>query len=280
MTIKHLAALALALILGAFGDDKPAEARGATEPKDLAGEAKRMAEAGYLRIEPGVFVMGSPPSEEGHWDDEGQREVRITRAFWLKSTEVTQGEWQAVMGSNPSHFDGCGERCPVEYVSWEDAVAYLNKLSEREGLEACYPPGGSFKGLTCRGYRLPTEAEWEYAARAGTTGARYGSLDDVAWYGATSGGKTHPVGQKAPNAWGLYDMLGNVAEWVHDWDGPHRGGSATDPTGPGDGRLRVERGGNWYNDARDVRAANRVSGGPANRSSTVGFRPARSVPHA
>ena len=220
--------------------------------------------------------MGSPNSEEDHDDDETQHSVTITRAYCMKATEVTQGEWQAVMGSNQSKFTNCGANCPVEQVSWEDAVGYANALSRREGLPECYA-GSTFTGLGCRGYRLPTEAEWEYAARAGTTGSRYGNLDSVAWYDENSGSATHPVGQKQPNAWGLYDMLGNVWEWTGDWYAAYAG-SASDPLGAGAGSIRVIRGGSWVGDARYARAANRGRGTPGNRSSILGFRLSRTAP--
>ncbi|MCC6899122.1 MAG: SUMF1/EgtB/PvdO family nonheme iron enzyme [Polyangiaceae bacterium] len=301
----------------------------------VVAAARGSAPKGYVRIEPGRFTMGSPASEPGRDDDETAHEVRITRAFYLKTTEVTQGEWKAVMGSSPSRFGSCGDDCPVEGVSWFDAVAYVNALSTREGLEACYrtsgcggTPGGgcsdwskgwcegdyrcdevTFVGLQCKGYRLPTEAEWEYAARAGTTSALYSGpltirgkndgpeLDAIAWYGGNSGVSysdawncsgwpekqfeasrcgTHPVGRKQANPWGLYDMLGNVWEWVHDWKGTYAS-SATDPTGPSAGGVRVLRGGGWYYSAGFVRAADRVDYEPGNRG-FLGLRPARSVP--
>ncbi len=236
------------------------------------------APSGFVEIPAGVFMMGSPSSEEGRYDDETQREVRITRPFWLKTTEVTQGEWESVMGSNPSHFSSCGKNCPVENVSWFDAIGYMNKLSEREGLERCYESDGRFKGLRCTGYRLPTEAEWEYAARAGTTGARYGSLDSVGWYRGNSGRRTQAVGQKTPNAWGLYDMLGNVYEWVQDWYGAYPSGAVVDPLGPYSGARRVYRGGYWDGGARYLRAAIRGDGTPGVRSNRIGFRLSRSMP--
>ena len=233
---------------------------------------------GYVRVPAGSFLMGSAADEAEFEALEGpQHRVHLGRSFWLKATPVTQGEWEAVMGANPSRFAACGADCPVEQVSWEDAVAYLNALSDREGLERCYE-GAVFKGAGCLGYRLPTEAEWEYAARAGTSGARYGELTRIAWCWESSGDRTRPVGAKAPNAWGLYDMLGNVYEWVQDWEGAYAGEEATDPVGPASGAYRVLRGGGWSGDLRDVRAAYRASAPPDHRSDLVGFRPARSIP--
>ena len=231
--------------------------------------------AGYVRIAPGTFTMGSPMGEEGHDDDETQHRVTITRGYCMKATEVTQGEWQAVMGSNPSKFTNCGANCPVEQVSWDDAVGYANALSRREGLPECYS-GSTFAGLGCTGYRLPTEAEWEYAARAGTTGARYGNLDSVAWYDQNARGTPHPVRQKQPNAWGLYDMLGNVWEWTGDWNDAYPA-TVTDPTGPARGPSRVFRGGSWYNFARCARAAFRYYDSPGNRGNNLGFRLVRTA---
>ena len=197
------------------------------------------------------------------------------------------------MGNNPSAYSDCGENCPVERVSWWDAVAYVNALSAREGLEQCYDlrgcsgvPGDgeyecssvSFAGLSCEGYRLPTEAEWEYAVRAGTRGARYASLDDIAWYNDNRPGSgTQPVRGRRANGWGLYDMVGNVREWCHDWRGPYEGGIQVDPVGPEAGSNRVVRGCSWSFSARGCRAANRSNGAPSERSGDVGLRPARSL---
>ncbi len=243
----------------------------------------------FVRIEPGTFTMGSPEGEEGRHDNETQHEVTITRAFWLQSTEVTQGQWRAVMGTSPSYFSSCGDDCPVETVSWEDAVAYVNALSASEGLDACYS-GSTFAGLGCEGYRLPTESEWEYAARAGTTTATYAgdltaadcddaTLPGIAWFSCNSARRTHEVGTKRVNGWGLYDMLGNVSEWTGDWySSSYPSGSVRDPLGPDGGSSRVVRGGGWGGGARFVRAARRSSRGPARRSSYLGFRPARSAP--
>ncbi len=231
---------------------------------------------GYVAIQPGTFTMGSPPSEAGRDTDERQHRVRITRGFWLKATEVTQREWTAVMGSNPSQHSSCGN-CPVEMVSWFDAVKYCNALSRKEGLPECYSADGSrFEGLSCRGYRLPTEAEWEYAARAGATGARYGDLDAIAWYNGNAN-STQPVGRKQPNAWGLYDVQGNVWEWTNNWYGSYSG-DVTDPTGPSKAKVRLNRGRSFTCDAHEVRFAYRSGNRPDRRYNSLGFRPARSLP--
>ncbi len=231
---------------------------------------------GYVLIEPGSFKMGSPTGEEGQNDIESQHRVTITRAYCMKATEVTQREWQSITGSNPSAFKSCGANCPVEQVSWNDAVGYANALSRREGVPECYA-GSTFTGLGCRGYRLPTEAEWEFAARAGTTGATYGHLDSVAWYDENAGGSTHVVRQKQPNAWGLYDMIGNVWEWTGDRYGEYSG-AVTDPTGPAGGFTRMLRGGSWHNPKRFARAASRLYGPVATPYNYIGFRLVRTAP--
>ena len=232
---------------------------------------------GWVHIAPGTFTMGSPVSEGRRNSDETQHQVTISRPFLMQATEVTQGQWQAVMGSNPAKFKACGPQCPVEQVSWLDAIVYLNKLSQREGLQACYGSDGAFVGPHCTGYRLPTEAEWEYAARAGTTGARYGDLERVAWYSRNSGAVTHPVATKQANAWGLFDMLGNVWEWTGDWKAGYDD-MVTDPQGAASGSLRVLRGGSWYYDDGSVRAASRNGIVPDFWTFNLGFRPVRSVP--
>ena len=200
--------------------------------------------------------MGST-SPEADDDEQPVTQVRISQGFWLGKFEVTQGQWQGVMGSNPSHFTQCGPDCPVEQVSWNDAQEFIRNLNGR---------GGGNR------YRLPTEAEWEYATRAGTSGDRYGNVDAIAWHNGNSGDRTHPVGRKAPNAWGLHDMLGNVWEWTQDWFANYPGGSVTDPRGPGSGSTWVHRGGGWVSNARYSRAPNRGDNSPGHRSDGLGLR--------
>ncbi len=223
-----------------------------------------------LRLIPaGEFTMGSPATESDRGDDETQHGVSITKPFYLGVTEVTQEQYQKVMGTNPSYFKG--PQNPVEKVSWADAVEFCGKLSAM--------PAEKTAGHV---YRLPTEAEWEYACRSGTTTA-YGFGDDASrlgyygWFNGNSDSKTHPVGEKKPNAWGLYDMHGNVWEWCQDWGGDYPSGSATDPTGATSDLYRVRRGGGWYGNAGYCRSAGRGRGdSPEGRYDRLGFRVLRS----
>jgi formylglycine-generating enzyme required for sulfatase activity len=205
-----------------------------------------------------------PTNEQYHHGDEVQHTVTLKQGFWLSDHEVTQAEYQAVMGRNPS-FHKADTR-PVEMVSWDDSVLYCQKLTERERAAG--------RITAQQAYRLPTEAEWEYAARSGTTGERYGDLDAIAWYSYPGlfRGESHAVKEKQPSAWGLYDMLGNVAEWCADWYGDYPTGSASDPTGPNSGSIRVVRGGSWNAVAEHTRSANRGAAEPIARDSDLGFR--------
>ncbi len=212
-------------------------------------------------------MMGSPTSEPDRSSDEVQHEVVLTRGFFLAETECTQGQWEEVMGGNPSEFTG-SER-PVECVGWEEAVEYCRKLTAKQRTEGILPDGWE--------WRLPTEAEWEYAARAGTTGARYGELDAIGWCYGNSGSFAHPVKQKTANAWGSYDMIGNVWEWCSDWYGEYPTGSVTDPMGPGSGSIRVFRGGGWSSADGLARSAVRNGCDPGDRGFNRGFRPALSL---
>ena len=233
------------------------QARAETERlAQLPREIRNSIGMEFVLIEVGTFEMGSPVTEPGRDDNETLHTVTISQPFYLGKYEVTQGQWQAVMGSNPSNFSACGRTCPVETVSWEDTQAFIAALNRQEGVET---------------YRLPTEAEWEYAARAGTqTAYHFGNavseLHIYAWYGdgLFFHEGTHPVGQKRPNGWGLYDMHGNVWEWVADWaTGYPRGGG------------RVFRGGSWLTAAWGCRAARRIWNPPGDRDREIGVRLAR-----
>ncbi len=265
---------------------------------------------GYKLISAGTFTMGSPSSELGRSTNETQHQVTLTRSFLMKTTEVTQGEWKSRMGNtNPSYFPSCGDNCPVEQVSWYSALAYANAVSAAEGLSACYTlsgctgsaNAGTSTGCTvtvtgtggnpynCTGYRLPTEAEWEYAARAGTDTAFYtgaltytdctldAALNSAGWYCGNAQNTTHAVGGKVANVWGLYDMHGNVWEWNWDWYTSDITAFTTDPTGAGTGSGRVKRGGSWVNYAGYCRAAYRSSYYPGYRINSIGLRLARSM---
>jgi formylglycine-generating enzyme required for sulfatase activity len=207
----------------------------------------------FVRIQAGSFMMGS---NNGDSDEKPVHRVTISNGFEMGKYEVTQLQWRAIMGNNPSYFKGCNS-CPVEQVSWDDVQEFINKLNAKnDGYE----------------YRLPTEAEWEYACRAGTTGGYAGNLDSMAWYDSNSGDKTHPVGTKQPNAWGLYDMHGNVWEWCQDWYGAYPSNAVTDPAGARSGSYRVIRGGGWGSGAQDCRAADRYGYAPDVRNGDLGFR--------
>ena len=200
----------------------------------------------FVRIPAGRFLMGSGLVPDGV----PLHQVRVSQDFELGKYEVTQSEWIAVMGQNPSS-ETC-QRCPVTNVSWNDVQEFLGILNQAAGL--------------ARPYRLPTEAEWEYAARAGTTGERYASdVDAIAWHGGNGGRRSHPVGEKTPNAFGVHDTLGNVWEWVQDWYGSYSEGSVTDPVGPSEGSYRVIRGGSWLFHGFDCRAAYRLPSSPGQR---------------
>ena len=236
-------------------------------------------------IPSGEFVMGSPDSDpDAENDEKPPHRVRITRPFYLGAYEVTRRQYRAVTGTDPSSFKDSDD-LPVDQVSWNDAVAFSNKLSEMEGLKPCYESGGGLR-LGGDGYRLPTEAEWEYACRAGTT-TRYSCGDEAArlggfaWYRGNSERRTHPVGKKRPNAWGLYDMHGNVFEWCGDWyaEGYDRGSPGVDPAGPSKAEGRVVRGGGWGSlGTQSCRSASRLKDAPTKGYFNRGFRIARTLP--
>jgi formylglycine-generating enzyme required for sulfatase activity/TolB-like protein len=258
--------------------------------------------AGFVLVEGGAFMMGSPANEPDRYGYEGpQRQVTV-KSFYMGKYEVTQKEWRELMGNNPGHFRG--DKLPVEQVSWFEAIEYCNKRSVKEGLNPAYRGAGN--SIICdwnaNGYRLPTEAEWEYAAKGGNKNfltyiySGSNNVDAVGWYEGNSGAKTQPVGTKAPNELGIYDMSGNVWEWCWDWYGGYSGEAQTDPVGPLDpvsfsgplingglwhyagggaqssGSNRVFRGGSWFSSAKYLRSSNRNSGGPSNRNYSLGFR--------
>ncbi|MGQ9655546.1 MAG: formylglycine-generating enzyme family protein [Thermodesulfobacteriota bacterium] len=235
----------------------------------------------FVLIPSGGFLMGSPPNEPFRDHDESQHKVLLSKPFYIQTTEVTQGQWKALMGQNPSHFKECGDRCPVERVSWFDGKKFVERLNQRgEGR-----------------YRLPTEAEWEYVCRAGTSSAFYWGeavdcakamfgnnslrgvvlcLDRVESLGLKRDSPA-PVASYPPNPWGVFDMHGNVWEWCEDWYAPYPQGEVSDPKGPGSGEMKVRRGGSWFKFGTFCRSANRNFAHPANRYSTTGLRLVREV---
>jgi formylglycine-generating enzyme required for sulfatase activity len=240
-------------------------------------------------IPPGTFQMGSTEATDpDRSEDETPHMVTLTQGFWLLDHEVTQQEYRAIKGYNPSEWPDeplivkvYGLLRPVEQVTWDDAVDFCNKLTEKDRKAGRIAPNQE--------YRLPSEAEWEYACRAGTTtavyyniGDRNRELDAIAWWDGNVPknwiglGKTGPVKQHLPNAFGLYDMIGNVSEWCFDWYGDYPSGDVTDPKGPSSGSYRVGRGGSWSNVARRARSAFRFGFDPGIRRNFLGFRPALS----
>jgi formylglycine-generating enzyme required for sulfatase activity len=250
----------------------------------------------------GTFEMGCTGWSLCGNNESPVHSVTLTNDFWMTETEVTQGQWQALMGNNPSNFSSCGSDCPVETVNWYEALAFANEVSIAEDLAECYTLSGcintpgtdmecssvtitstSGSPYDCTGYRLPTEAEWEYAARAGTDLLYAGSntVSDVAWYGSNSGGTPHPVATKLPNAWDLYDMSGNVWEWTWDWYASDYYSSSpdTDPEGPNIGSYRISRGGSSHSYDSVTRVVYRYVYDPVfGPSYGIGFRLSRTVP--
>jgi formylglycine-generating enzyme required for sulfatase activity len=244
-----------------------------------------------VRIPAGTFRQGSDDTEPGSYDDETPRLVRLSRPFLLGRTEVTQVLWVAVMGGNPSYYARCPE-CPVDNVSWFDAVLFCNRLSARDGFRAAYAIAGSQVSWDPRsdGYRLPTEAEWEYACRAGTTTpfstgsclsteqANFdGYLPLASCPGGLNRGEPLEVAGFPANAWGLRDMHGNSHEWCWDWYAPYptAGDEVVNPSGPSTGQLRVVRGGSWWTPAARCRSAKREPQAPTSRYDMIGLRLAR-----
>ncbi len=212
-----------------------------------------------VQVDGGTFTMGATSEQESPYNDEKPAHQVTLSSYMIGETEVTQELWQAVMGSNPSYFGGA--KYPVEEVSWDDCQEFIKKLNQ----------------LTDGHFRLPTEAEWEFAARGGnrskkTQYAGGSNLGSVAWYEGNSGNTTHDVATKSPNELGLYDMSGNVWEWCQDWYGSYSSSAQTNPTGPSSGSCRVLRGGSWLNNARRCRVATRDRGAPSYRDDYLGLR--------
>ena len=229
----------------------PAQPKPETAAAHQVGESRVNPKDGltYVWIPPGKFLMGCTEGDtECGPHERPAHVVAITKGFWLGQTPVTQQAYRRVTGKNKSFFKG--DTHPVEMVNWPEAKAY------------CEAVGG----------RLPTEAEWEYAARAGSLGVRYGNVDEIAWHYDNSVFKTHDVAQKKANAFGLFDMLGNVFQWVADWYGNYPAGERTDPSGPQSGQLRMVRGGSWDNLAKVARASYRGTSAPADRNYNFGIR--------
>jgi formylglycine-generating enzyme required for sulfatase activity len=243
-------------------------------------------------LAPGSFTMGCTAGQGSacESDEKPSHQVSLS-GFWMASVETTQRQWTAVTGSRHSSYSSsCGEDCPVVNINWCEALSFANARSKKEGLKPAYTlpwSGAAPTGEACDtasptvqwdrsadGYRLPTEAEWEYAARAGkdTLYAGGAELNALGWYDKNSGGGVHPVGQKAANAWGLYDMSGNVWEWAWDWVGPYTASNAANPSGPTSGVGRVNRGGSFRNEATRMRVANRNRNNPQRANDNQGFR--------
>ncbi|MBL8635406.1 MAG: formylglycine-generating enzyme family protein [Myxococcales bacterium] len=243
-------------------------------------------EAGLVLIPNGRFMMGSPATEpDRNSANEAPHPVSLTTDYWMAESEVTQRQYRNVMGSSPSNFKG--DDLPVENVSWLDAVTYCNALSEKENLPPCYQISGETvgwaDGVKCKGYRLPTEAEWEYAANPAsglrTVYAGSNSPDAVAWYDGNAGSKTHAVKTKAANGRGLYDLSGNVWEWVWDcYQENYEVLPSINPTGAAMNSNRVTRGGSWIDSATFVRVGQRNHDKPASLNKLLGFRIVRSNP--
>jgi len=221
----------------------------------------------FIYIPPGEFMMGSPKNEAKRYDNEVLRKVTLTKPFFIQTTPVTQGQWIYIMGNNPSKFKSKIGNNPVENVSHKDAHEFIKKLNQKEATGK---------------YRLPIEAEWEYACRAGSTtaycfGDDESKLEEYAWYKKNSDSKTHPVGLLKPNAWGLYDMHGNVWEWCEDWYQDYLSIDVIDPWGPGSGSNKVLRGGCWFDEPQYCRSAYRFDDSPDKRTHMMGFRLVRDL---
>ncbi len=262
----------------------PAEEAAAAEPEAIEPSASKafplstraMGETdifqsfadSFVLVAPGTFLMGSPDCEVGRENDETIHEVTITKPFFIQNTPVSQGLWKAVMGVNPDSFQEDRDDLPVESVSWNQCREFIRRLNS----------------ITEGKYRLPTEAEWEFACRAGSSAAFANGdiseiycgpdpvLREMGWYCGNSGRKIRPGGRKNPNGWGLFDMHGNIGEWCQDWYGDYHSDPAADPCGPASGASKVVRGGSWFGSAKNCRSAARFHWPPNSKSDLIGFR--------
>jgi formylglycine-generating enzyme required for sulfatase activity len=299
------------ILTAADCDDNDPELLSSWEDPDCDGVIDCLAtttaqEMSFVRLCGGSFAMGCTPDQSSCGGNEyPAHEVSLDHHFWISDTEVTQRQWLGLMPSNPASFASCGLDCPVERVNWYEALAFANAVSAAEGLPECYelsdcnenPAGEDLECGTvtvnsptgavheCEGYRLPTEAEWEFAARGGSELLYAGSnaVEDVGWVIATSSSRTHPVASSelAANAYGLYDMSGNVWEWIWDWYGWDYYTTAdpiTNPEGPETGEGRCSRGGAWFFEDHFARVAGRYDFEPGIRLHVLGFRLVRTVP--
>jgi len=258
-----VAVLSLSCVNPCFAQPEQLSGKPVAEKQPAPGTTSRgftdpTAGVEFVPVPGGCFQMGDTFGDGSDRDKSTVHEACVSD-FNIGKYEVTQRQWRRVMGSNPSHFSSCGDDCPVEKVSWNDVQEFIIKLNSQSG----------------KHYRLPTEAEWEYACRSGGKKEKYcggDNADAVGWYESNSGSKTHRVGAKQANGLGIYDMTGNVWEWVQDWYKPYESGRQQDPTGPSSGDNRVLRGGSWDNSAWIVRAALRFNYKPDRRYSNHGFR--------
>jgi formylglycine-generating enzyme required for sulfatase activity len=315
------AALAACLTACTEGPARPREATplslpvpadgGGPEAVDLLGDppdcqperwSARCAD-GFCLVPASCFMMGSPPTDLCRNEDELRHPVSLSRAFTISETEVTQSQFAALMGYNPSRAVACGPDCPVESVSWHEAAAFANALSESRRLPPCYRCSGARGSLRCQpapglegaaiqgcaGYRLPTEAEWEHAYRAGGNDDLYNGpvttcfgedqrAAQIGWYRGNANHAVHAVRQKQPNGWGLFDMAGNVDEWVHDGYAAYPSGRVSDPCPPADEDRHGHRGGSWFLHVKEMRAAHRAVSAGTRTDAALGFRVVRSVP--
>jgi formylglycine-generating enzyme required for sulfatase activity len=248
---------ATAMILGLVMTSGIVGKRSSAPPADVQSQ---LAEPEMVFVEGGTFTMGCTSEQESDCDSDEKPAHSVTvSSFSIGKCEITLAQWKTIMGNNPSKFQG--DDLPVERVSWEEAQEFISRLNKATGKK----------------YRLPTEAEWEYAARGGTKNRNYkysgsNSIDEVAWYEDNSGDKTHPVGTKKANELGIYDMNGNIWEWCNDWYGNYDSSAQTNPVGALSGSYRVIRGGSWNYYAYGCRVANRLRYSPGFRNTRIGFR--------